>query len=45
MRWALRDRTGLTVTALHVVAPAPAAVAGTYFGSEMAPYPPPDNGS
>jgi nucleotide-binding universal stress UspA family protein len=28
---------GSTVTALHVVAPAPAAAAGAYFGSEMAP--------
>jgi nucleotide-binding universal stress UspA family protein len=28
---------GSTVTALHVVAPAPAAVAGAYFGSEVAP--------
>ena len=28
---------GSAVTALHVVAPAPAAVAGTYFGPEMAP--------
>jgi nucleotide-binding universal stress UspA family protein len=28
---------GSTVTALHVVAPAPAVVAGAYFGSEVAP--------
>lgn len=28
---------GSTVTALHVVAPAHAVVAGTYFGLEMAP--------
>jgi nucleotide-binding universal stress UspA family protein len=28
---------GSTVTALHVVAPAPTAAAGAYFGSEMAP--------
>ena len=28
---------GSTVTVLHVVAPAPAAVAGAYFGSEIAP--------
>ena len=28
---------GSMVTALHVVAPAPAVVAGAYFGSETAP--------